>query len=315
MKLLIAIPCLNEAEGISGVLKALPTHLEGISSFKVLVIDDGSTDNTAEKAKISGADVIAHTHNLGVGEAFKTALEFALANGFDIMINVDGDGQFDLKDIPRLLEPIIKTEADFVSGSRFVDPSCYPEMPAVKFWGNKRISHFISKLTGERFYDVSCGFRAYSREALLKLNLEGKFTYTQETFLDLTLKNLRIKEVPIQVTYFPGRKSRVAGSIPVYAFKTLKIILRAYRDYYPIRFFWSIALVFFSFGVFFGSILLFHYIKYQKFSGHIWAGGVSGFLLLISLTFFILGIVTDMLDRIRSNQEKILYYLKKYLVK
>ena len=150
------------------------------------------------------------------------------------MVNIDGDRQFDPADIPKLIAPILNREADMVTASRFKDSALTPDMPPVKLVGNHMMSFLISRLCGQKFADVSCGFRAYSREALLQINLHGLFTYTQETFLDLVSKKLRIVEVPIRVTYFKGRQSRVAASILRYGLNTAAIILRIYRDYFPL---------------------------------------------------------------------------------
>jgi len=126
------------------------------------------------------------------------------------MVTVDGDGQFPTSEIPKLIEPILNKEADFVTASRFLREEDYPEnISMTRLWGNKQVARIISLLVGRKFYDVSCGFRAYSKEALLNLNLFGQFTYTQEVFIDLAMKGLVIKEVPIQgIRYFKGRTKR-----------------------------------------------------------------------------------------------------------
>jgi len=243
MKILTAIPCLNEEETIESVMDSVRESLDAFPNSEILVIDDGCTDRTVERAKAKGGIIISHGENRGVGIAFQNAVAYFLSHDFDVMVNIDADGQFDPQDIPKLIEPIGNGEADFVTASRFLDPDLYPQMPRVKFWGNKQMSSLISRLAGQKFYDVSCGFRAYSREALLNLNLHGEFTYTQETFMDFSFKGLRIREVPVKVKYFPNRESRVAKSLVYYSFKTFMIIFRAYRDYYPLRFFWSLSLV------------------------------------------------------------------------
>ncbi len=311
MRLLVAIPCLNEAESIERVIGAIPESIPGVDRISVLVVDDGSTDETAVIAGATGAEVISHGANIGVGSSFQTALRYAITHDYDLMVNIDGDGQFDPGDISALTAPIINQEADFVSASRFMDPNLIPKMPWVKLWGNRRMSALISRLAGRSFHDVSCGFRAYSREALLQLNLHSRFTYTQETFLDLSRKQLRILEVPIRVQYFPDRRSRVASSLPRYTFKTLSTIVGFYRDYNPIPFFWTISAVFAVVATGFGGVLMNHYLRFGYFTGHSWAGFVGGFFAVLSLVFFVVGLVADLLDRIRDNQERILYLLKR----
>lgn len=313
--LLVAIPCLNEQRTLGALLHAIPRNIDGVSRIKCLVIDDGSTDQTAKIADQNGATVIRHPRNRGLGFAFETAVNHALRNGYDIMVNLDGDGQFDPADIATLVAPIVNHDADFVAASRFLDPSKYPKMPRLRFWGNRAMSSLISFLSGQTFYDVSCGFRAYSREALVILNLQGRFTYTQETFLNFSFKKLLIKEVPVQVRYFPDRQSRVAQNLGAYAWSALLIIVRSYRDFHPLRFFWCLGLAAALLGTCFALILLHHYYKTGGFTGQIWAGFVAGSFYFVGIMFFVVGIVTDMLATIRANQERILSLLKEIVTK
>lgn len=312
MKLLIAIPCLNEDKTIKELIAKIPRRIESITEITMLVVDDGSTDYTARYAKEAGATVLSHNINRGVGVALQSAYTYALDNNFDIMVNIDADNQFDPLDIPKLILPILNKEADMVTGSRFIDTSFIPiGISRVKKYGNIGMSKLISNLCGEKFHDVSCGFRAYSKETLLNLNLHGKFTYTQETFLDLTYKGFRIKEVSVLVKYFEDRESRVAGNILKYAIRTLSIITKIYRDYYPLQFFGYISLFFILIGTIFGVVFIDNYIETGKFSGYLFAGFISGFTFLVGLIFLIVGLAMDMLVRIRTNQERILLYLKK----
>ena len=173
------------------------------------------------------------------------------------------------------------------------------------------MSILISKLVGKKFYDVSCGFRAYSQKTLLSLNLHGKFTFSQETFIDLSFKRLKIVEIPVKVKYYPSRISKISSNLFIYGINALKIILEAYRDYKPFSFFSYIALFFFIISIFFGSILLYTYISTRSFSPNIWSGFVGGTFLFIAIIFFIVGLSADIIKRIRINQEEILYLLKR----
>ncbi len=310
MKLLVVIPCLNEEKTLGEVIQAIPRQIAGIDQVDVLVVDDGSVDRSRAVAEEAGAHVISHKRNLGVGQALQSAFAYALEKKYDALVNIDADGQFDPKQIPLLIRPITENQADFVVGSRFLDGKPIPNMSAIKRWGNIRMNRLISRLAGQEFSDVSCGFRAYSRHALCRLNLHNQFTYTQETFLNLAFNNVRIAEVPIAVTYFPGRKSRVANSLWQYAFRTASIIFRTYRDYKPLRFFGSIG-----FTILVPAVLLFgFFIGWRLYSGqfspHIWAGFSAAGLFFIAALFFIVGLITDMLTRIRKNQEDMLYQLK-----
>lgn len=311
IRLLVAIPCLNESKTIAQVVKNIPRNIPGITQVDVLVVDDGSNDSTSTEANEAGAFVIQHKRNFGVGMAFQTAVNHAVENDYDLMVNIDGDGQFNPGDIPKIVQPVIEMQADMVSASRFIDDKFTPKMSRVKLVGNHMMSYLISRLVRQKFYDVSCGFRCYSREALLQLNLHGAFTYTQETFLHFAVKRLTIVEVPIPVVYFADRQSRVAGSIAKYAVNTAKIIFRGYRDYYPLRFFWGIAAAFAVPAVLFAILFFGNYLISGAFSGYLFAGFLSAFLTIMATVFVVLGIVADMLDRIRSNQERIIYRLKK----
>jgi len=184
-------------------------------------------------------------------------------------------------------------------------------MPGVKYWGNRQVSRLVSFITGQTFNDVSCGFRAYSREAMLQLNLTGEFTYTQESFLDLACKRLRITQVPVTVRYFPGRRSRVAGSIPRYAGRITAIILRTFRDHQPIRFFGTLGTVIFCLGLLPGAFAVWHYSKQGTFWPYTSLALAAAYLSTLGIIIWIAGLVADMLDRIRSNQERIIYLLKR----
>ena len=311
LRLLVAIPCLNEDATIAQIVADVPRTIEGIGQVDVLVVDDGSTDQTFAEATRAGALTVRHPRNLGVGKAFHSAVNYAIDHRYDLMVNIDGDRQFDPQDIPKLVEPVLLGRADMVTASRFIESSMVPEMPRVKLVGNHLMSRLISGLVRQKFHDVSCGFRCYSREALLQMNLHGAFTYTQETFLDFAVKRMTIVEVPIAVRYFADRQSRVVSSISKYAMHTAKIIFRGYRDYFPLRFFWGIGLVFLLPAIALAIVFFGHYLRTGFFTGYLFAGFLSGFMAMLATVFFVVGTVADMLDRIRSNQERILYRLKR----
>jgi glycosyltransferase involved in cell wall biosynthesis len=310
LRLLVAIPCLNEALTITNVVLDVPRMIPGIDHVDVLVIDDGSSDETGGLAKDAGAIVLRHPSNRGVGRAFRTAIDYAIDQHYDLMVNIDGDGQFNPRDVEKLVQPILSGKCEVTTASRFLDKMITPSMPEVKRLGNHVMSYFISGLVGKQYRDVSCGFRCFSRDALLQLNLHGAFTYTHETFLNLALKNVSIQEVPIEVKYFEGRVSRVAGSIPRYALNALKIILRTYRDYYPLRFFWGIAVILAVPAIVFGALFLWHYLTTGAFRGFLFAAFTSAFFAVMAMAFALIGVIADMLDRLRLNQERILYLLR-----
>ena len=306
--LLVSLPALDESATIAEVIAGIPRQIESVGEVVVLVVDDGSTDATAQLAEKAGAHVIRHDVTLGVGAAFQTALAYARDIGVDLLVTIDADGQFDPADIPVVMAPVIAGEADFVTGSRFIDPSLEPEMPRMKRWGNRQVARIVSGLTRRHFEDVSCGMRCYNREAILHLNLLGKFTYTHEVLLDLCFKGLRIVEVPIRVR---GERaygtSRVAGSLLRYAIHTLRILVGAYRDYNPLRFFGSLAAVLAGPAVLLEIFFLAHYLATGSFSPHLWAGFTGAGLGSLAILMLFMGMIGDMLNRHRVYLEEILY--------
>ena len=308
-KICVVMPAFNEEKLIGGVLDRMPDYVDTI-----VVVDDGSTDETPHIAQAKGALVVTHNMNRGVGAAFHTGVNKALGLNADVMVTIDADGQFDPRDINKLVDPIIDGKADFVTASRFKDKKMAPKMSRIKYWGNIAMSKLINFLIGQRFFDVSCGFRGYSQEALLRLNLFGEFTYTQETFIDLAFKNLTIQEVPLLIQgsreYGP---SKVAKNLFRYAYRTSKIILRAFRDYKPLKFFGFMAGLIIGVGLLLEVLLFWHYVQTGSFSPYKVLGFAGGFLLAIGLLIFITGLLADMLYRIRVNQEEMLYYKKRDL--
>ena len=246
MKLIVTIPALNEEKTIADVIRTIPRDIPGIETVEVIVCNDGSTDRTAELAEAAGALVINIIGRPGLGTVFRTGLERAMRRGADVMVNIDGDGQFNSADIAQLIRPILQDQADFVTCSRFKDPALRPTMPPVKYYGNQIVTKIINWVCGGTdFADVSCGFRAFNREAAYRMTLFGKFTYTQECFIDLFSKGVRIVEVPLKVRGVREHgKSRIASSIVKYATNSLPIILRAMRDIQPLKFFGGIAGIF-----------------------------------------------------------------------
>lgn len=315
MKLCILIPAYNEEDTISEIIQRIPNTFDGIDETVILVVDDGSSDDTVSKAVAAGAFVVSHPHNRGVGGAFNSGLTRALELGADIMVNIDADGQFSPDEIPLLIAPILAGQADFVVGDRFTQPGgsiLKPQyMASLKFWGNKQMSRLISMLTNQQFNDVSCGFRAYSKEAMLHMNLTGKFTYTQETFLDLANKDIGIMSIPVSVTYYSNRKSRVAHNIWVYFYRTVNIILRAYRDYRPLRFFTGLGAVPFVIGMIAGAYTLIHYFRTGNITPYKSLGLIGLYLVSLAFVLWIIGILADMFVRVRLYQEQILYHEKK----
>lgn len=300
--LLILIPCLNEEKSIEAVISGVPKDLPGVSGISVAIIDDGSTDRTAEIARSLGATVLRHGRNRGVGAALRTGLAHARQTRADITVSIDGDGQFDQRQIGELIAPILAGEADFATASRFKDDALVPQMPGVKIFGNRGIARLVSTLTGQKMYDVSCGFRAYSREVVEQVHILGNFTYTHEIIMQLAFRGFRIAEIPLAVRGVREfGKSRVASDLWRYARQSSGIILNCYRDHRPFHAFSLISGVFLLIGLGFAAFFLYHRIVSGAFEPHIWAGFVAAFFAGLSFLTMVLGQVAIMIYHLRET--------------
>lgn len=311
MKLVINIPAYNEEAKIAETIKRIPEYFQGISEIFVQVVDDGSKDATIQKAKEAGVQAVyPNGANRGLGITFRNAAYRALENGADIMVNIDADGQFDPKDIQKLIDPIIGNEADMVSADRFGKHEA-KNMPGVKYHLNRLAAFVIGKFLNTKINDLTCGFRAYSRETLLRLNLPGNFTYTQETIIDALGKNLKVRWVPVEVTYFAERKSRVVKSVYNYVNNSFRIILKAVRDVRPMKFFGIPGFLMMAASLVLLIIFLSFYFQEFKISPYrnylIFAIG----LFLIGLQFIIFALIADMIKSNRKLNEEEIYLLKK----
>jgi len=310
--LFVQIPAYNEEKNIGKVIKEIPRRIDGISKVKVLVIDDGSTDKTVEVAKKAGADLVVRSKsNGGLGVNFRKGINIALNLKADIIVNIDADGQFNPQDIEKLIRPILYNKADMVTTTRFMKPELTKNIPWAKKWGNKRFTNLISRITGQKFTDTQCGFRAYSREAALRLNLFGKFIYTQETFIDLASKGIKIKEIALPVIYKKERKSHISGNLGRYGFKSLAIIVRATRDTQPLTFFGLPALIIFGLGFTGGLISFIYWLTHLLTTPIKTLFNVSVFFMIFGISLGIFGLLADMIKTLKLNQEEILYRLKK----
>lgn len=311
-KIVVTVPALNEEATIADVVKSAFSSIEGIGEIEVVVINDGSTDRTAQIAAEAGAKVVSFTHNKGLGAAFREGIQTSLSIGADIIINIDADGQFDSSDIPKLIEPILKGQADMVTASRFADPKMIPKMPWIKKWGNKRFCNIVNKLASLDLHDVSCGFRAYSRDAAMGATLLGGHTYTHEVILDLAFRGLRIVEVPVKVRGVRKvGKSKVASNLWKYGWRSLIIVMRAFRDYQPMKVFGGISLLFLVLALLCGGFLFIHYLRTGAFTPYIFMGFIAGGFGCISLVSYITALLAGMINRLRIQQSEQLFLLRK----
>ncbi len=311
-RLVVVIPALNEEVTIARVIHDVPTTMAGVASQEIIVVDDGSTDETAARARGAGATVVSHGVNRGVGAAFQTGLREALRRGADILVYIDGDGQFDPRDIAALVAPIVHETADIVSCTRFADPRNYPAMPRRKLWGNFMVRWIVNRATGQAFTDVSCGFRAYNRETTLRLTLFGNFTYTHEVILDAVQKRLRIVEIPLRVR---GERevgtSRVAKNVIVYGIQWLAIFFRSLRDSSPFQVFGTLATVVGTTGIGTGAFVFLHWLNTRQTTPYRSLITVSGVLILLGAFLFTVALLADMLRRQRILLDELLYMIRK----
>lgn len=312
IKILLFIPAKNEATTIASVITDSKKVVQQSFAIDldVLVIDDGSTDDTKKLAEQNGATVIRHNQSVGLGSIFKEAVQHAVAKKYDYLVTIDGDKQFNEQEIPSLLQPIFDGHAQFTSGNRFLHGNDIQHMSKTKKVGNSIVAKMVNHILNARYTDVSCGFRAYSREALLHLNLLGGYTYTQEVFLNLGFKNITIQEVPISVTYFPSRKSRIAHKIFNYGYQVLKIILSSLIYYKPMKFFGTLSMFLWLVTIPVMGILTYRYMETGLISPYKAVGilSLSGFIL--SLILLLVGVILYSLSRQQMSIDNILYYAK-----
>jgi len=309
MKLVVIIPAYNEEQTIAQVITSIPRKC--VEKVEVLVIDDGSRDGTKEVSLQAGAKVFSHRTNKGLGLTFRDGINEALRLGADIIVNIDADGQFNPLDIPKLIQPIIDNTADMVTCSRFKDPKLTPQMPKIKIFGNKFFATMLNLFLRKRYTDTQCGFRAYSKEAALNLVLFGRYTYTQEVFIDLVKKGFRIIEIPCRVIGERNGKSRVVKNVFAYGFKVSLIILRSSRDYEPLKFFGLTGLALLGLGSLSSVILFVRWLLIARIDPYMIIIYANVFLIIIGVMLIVLGLLADMLDRNRQLEEEILYRLKK----
>ncbi len=310
MKLIIYLPAKDEETNIVKVMDDLPRQIENIDIIEILVVDDGSTDQTAQICRDYGVKVISHNRNRGVGAAFQSAVQYALEEKADILVGIDADRQFQASEIPTLIAPILQNKSDMVIGNRFSNGKP-ANMPLIKYFGNYLIAKLIGIISNQFFLDVSCGFRAYNRETLLRLNLFGNFTYTHETILSILFKGLRVIEIPVSILYEKDRRSRVASNLFIYSLQSSKIILRVLIDYRPIQFFGTIGGSLFLIGLLFEIFLFIHYFFVGQFTPYKAAGFIGLGFIIFGLLVILIAIMADMINRVKLNQEKILFELKK----
>lgn len=310
MKLIIQIPCYNEEKTLPSVIKDLPTKIDGISQIETQIIDDGSSDKTIEVAKELGVNhIINFKKNKGLAAAFAAGAANALKLNADILVNTDGDNQYNGQDIEKLVQPIILGKSDIVIGSRPI--TNHPEFSLIKKALQRLGSAVLRKLSSTDVADAASGFRAYNRESLLRLNVFTKFSYCMETLIQAGRNNLKVSNVDIRVNP-KTRSSRLFKSITQYVWKSLSTICSVYILYRSVAFFNKLAFTCLFIASILSArflILIFYYDHSKKV---FWPSVIlSGVLIALSFQFFLTGIIASLLSTNRKLSEEILYRQRK----
>ena len=308
MKLIVQIPCYNEEDTIAQTIADIPRNILGIDTVEVLIISDGCTDNTIEAALAAGAEhTISFKSNQGLARAFSAGLDACLSLGADIIVNTDADNQYYGGDIPVLIAPILEGRADLVIGDRQTQTIEHfsPLKKALQWLG----SSVVRKLSGTKVQDTVSGFRAYSKEAAIKLNVLSNFSHTIETIIQASRRNLTIASVPIQ-TNPVLRESRLFKSIPHFIRNSLITMVRVYAMYKPLRVFFFTGLFFFILGAI--PIIRFLYFYFQGGGqGHVQSLLLGSMFVLIAVFAWLIGLVADLMSFNRQLQELTLERVKR----
>lgn len=308
MKLIIQIPCYNEAETLEIALNDLPKHIDGIDQIEYLIINDGSKDNTVEVAKNWGVNyVVNFKRNKGLAKGFMAGLDACLRNGADIIVNTDADNQYCGEDIEKLVRPIIEGKADIVIGERPIDQT--EHFSPLK----KKLQHFgswvVRKASNSDIPDAPSGFRAYSKEAALRLNVTNQYTYTLETIVQAGREKIAMTSVPIR-TNGELRPSRLFSSMFGYVKKSMVTIVRAYIMYQPLWFFTVLGLVPFLIGGGLGVRYLI-YVLMGNSGGHIQSLILASILIIMGTLIIVIGLLADLIAKNRKILEDVQYQVRK----
>ncbi|MDD3220927.1 MAG: glycosyltransferase family 2 protein [Lachnospiraceae bacterium] len=308
MKLIIQIPCYNEAETLEVALNDLPKHIDGIDVIEYLIINDGSKDNTVEVAKKWGVNyVVNFRNNKGLARGFMAGLDACLRNGADIIVNTDADNQYCGADIEKLIQPILRGEAGMVVGERPIDQT--EHFSPLK----KKLQHFgswvVRKASKTDIPDAPSGFRAYSRHTAMRLNVVNEYTYTLETIVQAGRNKMAVASIPIR-TNAELRPSRLFSSMFGYVKKSMLTIGRAYMMYRPLFFFAIIASIFCAGGGILGIRYLYFYVIGQG-AGHIQSLILASMLIIIGIQAGVIGLLADVISANRKLIEEVQFSIRK----
>ena len=308
VKLVVQIPCFNEEATLPSTVADLPRKLEGIDRIEYLVIDDGSRDRTAEVAREAGVHhVVRFTNNKGLARAFMAGIDYALSLGADIIVNTDADNQYLGEDIDLLVRPILEGRADMVIGDRRPETIAHfsPVKRRLQRWG----SWVVRQLSGTEVPDTTSGFRAYSREAALRMNVVSDFSYTLETIIQAGKQSVAIDHVPVRTNPML-RKSRLYHNVAHYVKRSAATILRIYTMYEPLKMFSYVGGIVMAIGCVPGVRFVYLYFTGES-AGHVQSLILSAVLVILGFQIFVLGVVADLIAANRKLTEDVLYRVRK----
>lgn len=302
MKLIIQIPCYNEAETLGVTLGCLPRQVPGFAQVEWLVIDDGSQDDTAGVARGHGVDhVVRHVRNQGLARAFMTGLDACLRLGADVIVNTDADNQYNADDIPALVEPLLVGRADIVVGARPIE-SMRQFSPLKKRL--QRLGTWVVRVaSGTDVQDATSGFRAMSRAAAQRLMVFNDYTYTLETIIQAGRRNMAVVSIPVRVND-DLRPSRLVRSIPSYVFRSIAAIVRIFIIYRPVVVFFSVGVASLLLGALLGLRYLYFLLQDPK-TGHVPSLILASILSVLGFLLLMTGVLADLLAANRMLLEDI----------
>lgn len=286
MKIIAIIPAYNEESTIGDIIRTTCLYVN-----EILVVNDGSTDKTAQVAENAGASVMDNIINRGLGRTVQRGYDEAIKRGANIVVQIDADGQYDPEEIPKLIEPIIENKADFVLGSRLENLKY--KMPRVKEFGNKAFSWLLRRITGTDIKDGQTGFRAIRREVLENVRSRGDFTYTQEMIIKASNEGWRIESIPVNFYPRNAGESRLISSPIDYAWRAWIIIFRTMRDYDPLRFFGIPGIILIISGLFMGTGIIYKFAL-VGFIGHTPSVILTALLIMSGIQLLFLALMADM---------------------
>lgn len=308
MKLIIQIPCYNEENSLPVTLAALPRNVPGVDRVEWLVINDGSTDRTVQVARELGVDhIVSFPRNQGLARAFLAGIEAGLQAGADIIVNTDADNQYSAEDIPALIVPILNGEAEIVVGARPIGEIAHFSLS--KKYLQKLGSWVVRLVSKTQIPDAPSGFRAFSRQAAMRMNVFNNYTYTLETIIQAGQKNMAITSVPVR-TNKNLRPSRLIKSLPVYIRRSILTILRVFMTYKPFMFFMVPGILAFSAGMLISLRFLYFFFT-EGGGGHIQSLILAALLLGSGFFLSIVGLLADLISVNRKLLEKIDWRVQK----